>query len=171
MRHLFFAACTSVLIFIAVPAVAEDSAGSVITGMEYDVLKVVLAEYPSVSVDKTTLSGTMFNDLDKFTFKPPLGQDIVGDLNEKNKVSCELPAELIVQAPEKQDGVSEGRKSVRLSRAGFDKESKSALLVVQTTYYYPEDIMNEGEFILLYMRDGKWTVEKRATAWSMRLGK
>jgi len=170
MKHLFIAGCIALLALVSVPAVAEDKAAAVITGMEYEVFKTVLAEYPSYSVDKATLSSTFFGELVKGKFFPPLDPDIIGDLNEKNKVACELPAEFIVQVPADQGRLHAGNKYVQLSRVGFDKESGKALVVVKTTYVAPRDVMNEGEFILLSSKDGKWTVEKKAEAWGTMLG-
>ena len=87
------------LCFGLVPAFAGDNAEPVIKGAEYEVMKVVLEKYPSSTVDKTTLSGKLSANLDKWKFDPQLDKDIVGDLDEKNKrlfVITRKPFKLVV---------------------------------------------------------------------------
>ena len=67
-------------------------------------------------------------------------------------------------------GGLEGRKKATFSRVGFNQERRCALLVMGMTLYNAEDIMNEGTYVFLEKKNGKWTVAKTAGAWNAQLG-
>lgn len=147
---------------------AEDR----ITQEEYGIYRLVLERQGlRSSVDRETLAGVRadFNALiPPARMTPP--PDLVKDFNEKNLKSHKLSDSFLQETAQCTGGNLEGRKKITFSRVGFDGERRHALIVIGIAWYYPEDVMNEGEYIFLEKRDGKWTVVDTTSAWPMHLG-
>jgi hypothetical protein len=125
----------------------------------------------ATSVNGETLNGEWKNYLLNF-FEDPVkpGPDLVQDFNQKNKIPYPLSASFIQDSKKESVSPLGDKRQARFSRPGLDHQKGQALLVVGLTYVYPEDIMNEGKFVLLVKKNGKWVVEKTLQAWPMRLG-
>ena len=143
-----------------------------ITGEEYAIYRLALERlWGSYSVDKETLDGVRA-DRDPMT---PAGRihldaDIINDFNEKNLKKYTLSEAFILEMAHGSGDRSEGRKKATFSRIGFDRERRHALLLIGTTLYYPEDVMNEGKYVFLEKQKDKWMIRNTTAAWNMRLG-
>ena len=143
-----------------------------ITQEEYEIYRLLLeTQREWSSVDGETLSGVRA-DFDALIpparMTPP--SDLVKDFNEKNLETHKLSDSFVQETIQGSGGNRQGRKKITFSRVGFDGERRRALLVIGIAWYYPEDVMNEGKYILLEKNDGKWAVVDTTTAWPMRLG-
>lgn len=158
------------------PSRAQDDIGlELIPEQELAVVKAAVAalDEPDCRLDTATLAGQR---LDRMALTisgiGALPEDLIDDFNGRNAQPRSLPANPTVG--KEQGGVvsplRERRRCV-LSRPGFDKGRKQALMLVKMVYFYPEDIMNEGTFLLLSWKNGNWVLDRKEPAWQMRLGR
>lgn len=143
-----------------------------ITEEEYGIYRLVLQDQKGWStVGRETLSGVRA-DFDALI--PPAeikpSPDIRKDFNEKNLKTHRLSDSFVQAMAEGSGGSREGRTKITFSRVGFDQEKRRALIVIGIAWYYPEDVMNEGKYVFLEKRDGKWRVVDTTRAWPVRLG-
>lgn len=173
MRKWIKMAAVSLLLLPAASAFCQGGpVESAITEEEYGIYRLVLGE-PGArsSVDSRTLAGIR---ADADWLIPPAGMqpapDTVKDFNEKNFKVYRLSEAFVREMAQDSETGLEGRKKTTFSRVGFDRERRHALLLMGIVLYYPEDIMNEGQYVFLEKKDGAWTIVKTARAWGMRLG-
>ena len=173
MRKWIWIPAVSLLLLSAVSAFCQSGpAENAITEEEYGIYRLALGEPGGrSSVDNETLAGIRA-DAD-WLIRPPRIQpapDMVKDFNEKNFKAYNLSEAFVREMAQDSGGGREGRKKTTFSRIGFDREKRHALLLMGITLYYPEDVMNEGQYVFLEKKDGKWTIVNTAEAWRMRLG-
>jgi len=174
MRRLIWIAEVLLFLFSATSAPCQSSFDEeTVADEEYGIYRQVLQRVGGASsVDNETLGGVR---ADAATLMVASGvrleSDIVQSFNTKN-FKKHLLSESFLKEMSQASGPSwDGRKKVTFSRVGFDGLKRRALLLVGSTFYCPEDIMNEGKYLLLEKKDNKWTVVKTITAWNMQLGK
>jgi len=174
MKKLIWNMAVSLLFFSTMPAFCQsDPGGSAIPDEEYDIYKVILANLLEwCEVDSQTLSGA-WPEADIMTSggRGRLDRDLLKDLNAKNLKRYQLSNAFLAKMARGSENNRSSRQQVTFSRVGFDREQRHALIVVGRTFYYPEDVMNEGNYVCLEEKNGKWTVVNTYRAWSMRLGK
>ena len=174
MRRFIWIAATILLLFSASFSLCQSSfAEEMITGEEYAIFRLALEKVGGTSsIDEETLGGVEVEDdtLRILTgIRPDAG--MVHNFKAQNLKKHTISKSFLQEGTQVAVFGREERKQVTLSRVGFDQSKRHAMLLVGITFYYPEDIMNEGMYLFLEKKDGKWAVEKTATAWSMRLGK
>lgn len=174
VRRFIWIAAAILLLFSASPYLCQSCfADEVITGEEYAIFRLALEKVGGASsIDEETLDDVQFEDdtLRILTGIRP-DADMVHSFKAQNLKKHTIAKAFFQERTQVAGFGREERKMVTFSRVGFDKPKHHAMLLVGVTFYYPEDIMNEGIYLFLEKKDGKWAVEKTATAWSMRLGK
>lgn len=173
MRKAVWIQAVLFLLSSAVPAFCQSgSADDEITQEEYGIYRLVLKKQREwSSVDRETLAGVRadFDDpIRPAGMKPP--PDLRKDFNEKNIKVHRLSDAFLQETAQGSGGNREGRKKITFSRVGFDGEKRRALIIIGIAWYYPEDVMNEGEYVFLEKRGGEWTVVDTTRAWAVRLG-
>ena len=169
--------CIGVLVFLlllfsAATALCQGGpAEGTITDEEYGIYRLVVAKLEGrCSVDQETLAGVGIDPGAMSAAGIQIDADIIKDYNEKNIKKRTLAAAFVhAMTPGSGDGL-EGRKKATFSRIGFDRQKRRALLIMGITLYYPEDVMNEGKYVLLEKKTEKWTIIHWTSAWKMQLG-
>lgn len=143
-----------------------------ITAQEYEIFRQALAtQRPWSAVNPETMA-TVQAGAD--WLKPPAGIHLTADManafNAKNLIAYKLSDDFLTEASQNfGDGLT-GKKKITLSRPGFDKQMRRAMLIIAVAYYHPEDVMNEGMYVFLEKQESQWKVVRTAKAWDMRLG-
>ena len=158
--------------FMATSAFCQNAGENKITEEEYGIYTLVMGEIGGASsVSSQTLNGLWANYLLNF-FEDPIkpGPELIRNFDDKNRDTHDL-LEFFVQKSKREPMGRLGEiRQITFSRVGIDPIKAQGLLVVGLTYVQPEDVMNEGKFVLLQKKDGQWTVDKIIRAWDMRLG-
>ena len=106
--------------------------------------------------------------------KPPAGIHLTADManafNAKNLITYKLSDDFLTEASQNFGNGLTGKKKITLSRPGFDRQMRRAVLIIAVAFYHPEDVMNEGMYVFLEKQENQWKVERTAKAWDMRLG-
>ena len=174
MRRFIWIAAAILLLFSAASSLCQSSfAEEMITGEEYAIFRLALEKVGGASsIDEETLDDVQVEeDILRISTGIRLDADIVHNFKAQNLKKHTISKSFLQERMQVAGFGLKERKKVAFSRVGFDKSMRHAMLLVGITFYYPEDIMNEGLYLFLEKKDGKWTVGKKATAWSMRLGK
>ena len=158
------------------PCLAGDKATSDGVSMEeLAVLKAVVSKMcdASCEIRGNTLSG---HRLDRETFLmsgeevPP--ESLIADYNARNAAGRVIPDGAFSGAARKPHFLpGPPGKSCQLSRPGFDKDGKRAMVVVKLVQVLPRDIISEGKCVLLLLKDGAWVADSTVQAWPARLGR
>lgn len=161
------------LVFTGTPAFCQDGLGeAVLSAQEYEIFRQALATQRAWSSVNPETMATVQADAD--WLKPPVGihlaPDLVKAFNQQNAQTHQLSATFLGETSPGAGTALTGRKMITLSRPGFDQPMRHALVIMAITYYYPEDVMNEGVYVFLEKKEARWTVMHTATAWDMRLG-
>jgi hypothetical protein len=173
MQNRIWIALSALMLFTGASAFCQDvPAEDAISAEEYAIYRLALGNPVGWSaVAKETLAGVR---ADADGLIPPAGirpdPDMLKAFNAINSRQYPLSADFLGETAQDAGDGFEGRRKTTFSRVGFDPQRRQALLIVGTTWYTPEDIMNEGHYIFLENIDGKWTVAGSARAWDMRLG-
>ena len=174
MRRFIWIVGAILLLFTASSALSQSCfAEEMITNEEYTIYRLALEEEGGAfSIDKETLDDVLVED-DALRLSTGIrpDADIVHNFKAQNLKKHPISTSFLQELTPVAGFGREERKTVSFSRVGFDKPRRHAMLLVGITFYYPEDIMNEGIYLFLEKKAGNWTVGKKATAWSMRLGK
>lgn len=151
----------------------EVPQAELISSQELAVLKGVVAgicNSPCVT-DGATMAGYEI-DAEQLLMAGITGsrKELIEDFNARNAKPRRLPSGLSDAARPGLLSPAGERRRCLLSRPGFDKECKHALVLAKLVYVYTEDIMNEGMFLILANRNGTWALEGTYQAWQMTLG-
>ncbi len=151
------------------PSAGGDEA---ITAQEYEIFRqVLITQRPLSAVNPETMA-TVKAGAD--WLKPPAGIHLTADManafNAKNLITYKLSADFLTEASQNYGQGLTGKKKITLTRPGFDKQMRRAMLIIAVTYYQLEDVMNEGLYVLLEKQANQWKVVHTAQAWDMRLG-
>jgi hypothetical protein len=143
-----------------------------ITAQEYEIFRQALAtQRPWSAVNPETMA-TVQAGAD--WLKPPAGIHLTADManafNAKNLIAYKLSDDFLMEASQNSGDDLTGKKKITLSRPGFDKQMRRAMLIIAVAYYHPEDVMNEGMYVFLEKQESQWKVVRTAKAWDMRLG-
>ncbi len=140
---------------------------------EYEIFNAVLDKYDAfVSLEKTTISEKRLdNAAIKHLTRSGVQVDnyLTEDFNKKNSRSYELEKRFSKKRyfmdeshPRFPGSVKE---SVKISRAGLDKEKNRAVLFIRYQSIAPQKAFyEEGNFVSLERKEGKWIVIKTVTA-------
>jgi hypothetical protein len=174
MRRFIWIGGAILLLFSVSSSLSQSKfAEELITDEEYAIFRLALEEVGgTASIDKETLDDVLVED-DALRLSTGIrpDADMVHNFKAQNLKKHPISTSFLQEMTQVAGFGREERKKVSFSRVGFDKPKRHAMLLVGSTFYYPEDIMNEGMYLFLEKKAGKWTVGKKATAWSMRLGK
>jgi len=143
-----------------------------ITAQEYEIFRQVLTTQRPLSAVNPETTATVKAGADWLI--PPVGIDLPADManafNAKNSIVYKLSADFLTEASRNYGHGLTGKKKITLTRPGFDKQMRRAMLIIVAVYYYPEDVMNEGTYVFLEKPENQWKVVHTANAWDMRLG-
>lgn len=140
---------------------------------EYEIFNAVLDKYDAfVSLDKTTMSEKRLDNADVAHLKRSgmqIDNHLTDDFNKKNSRSYELEKRFSKKRyfmdeshPRFPDS---GKKSVKISRAGFNKEKNRAVIFIRYKIVGPQEVFyEEGNFVFLEKKESKWIVVKTVMA-------
>jgi hypothetical protein len=162
------------LVLLAGTSAFCPNAGSeeAITAQEYEIFRqVLITQRPWSAVNPETMA-TVKAGAD--WLKPPAGIRLTADManafNAKNSITYKLSNDFLTEASQNYGHGLTGKKKITLTRPGFDKQMRRAMLIIAVVYYLPEDVMNEGMYVFLEKQANQWQVVHTAKAWDMRLG-
>ncbi|HBR22348.1 MAG TPA: hypothetical protein DD713_07285 [Nitrospiraceae bacterium] len=140
---------------------------------EYEIFNAVLDKYDAfISFEKMTISEKRLdNAAIKHLTQSGVQVDnyLAEDFNEKNSRSYELEKRF----SKKRYFIDEsypvlpgsGKEGIKISRAGFNKEKNQALIFIRYQIIGPQEAFyEEGNFVFLERKEGKWIVIKTAMA-------
>ena len=168
---IFAAALLSSNAFSAEPL--KSSVLDTIEPDEYEIFNVALDKYDAfVSLEKTTISEKMLDNAAVTHLKQSgvqVDDYLTVDFNKKNSRSYELERRLFKKRyfmDESHQGFPGGSKeSVKISRAGFNKEKDLALIFVRyKSIGSQEAFYEEGNFVYLEKKESKWIAIKTVMA-------
>ncbi|MDI6727876.1 MAG: hypothetical protein QMD44_02980 [Thermodesulfovibrionales bacterium] len=140
---------------------------------EYEIFNAVLDKYHAlVSLEKTTMSEKKLDNADVTHLKRlsvHVDAYLTGDFNKKNSRSYELEKRFFKKRyfmdESYQSFPGSGKESVGISRVGFNKEKDRALIFVRyKSITPPEAFYEEGNFVYLEKKEGKWVAIKTVMA-------
>jgi len=140
---------------------------------EYEIFNAVLDEYDAfVSLEKTTISERRIDNAAVTHLKQSYVQIdnyLADDFNKKNSRSYELEKRFFKKRyfmdESYQSFPGSGKESVGISRVGFNKEKDRALIFVRyKSITPPEAFYEEGNFVYLEKKEGKWVAIKTVMA-------
>ena len=163
----------SLLLFLAATAPCQkESAADTITGEEYEIYRLVIAKLEGrCDVDGETLAGIQIDPGELSARGIQVDRGMTEDFNSKNAKTYQLSAAFIYEMETGSKSGLEGRQKATFSRIGFEREKRRAVLIVGRTFYYAEDIMNEGQYVFLEQKGGMWMVAETAGAWPVQMGR
>ena len=168
---IFAAVLLSSNVFSAEPL--KSSELDMIEPDEYEIFNVVLDKYDAfVSLEKTTISKKMV-DNSVVTHLKRSGVQVddymADDFNKKNSRSYELEKRFAKKRYFMDESHSSfpgrSKESVKISRAGFDKEKDRALIFIRYKSIGPQEAFYQDDnFVLLEKKESKWIMIKKVMA-------
>jgi len=173
MQRYLYALVTVLVLLAGTSAFCPNAGGEeALTAQEYEIFRQVLTTQRPLSAVNPETMATVKAGAD--WLKPPAGIHLPADMadafNAKNSLVCRLSADFLTEISRNYGQGLTGRKKITLTRPGFDKPMRRAMLIIAMTYYQPEDVMNEGLYVFLEKQANQWKVVHTAGAWDMRLG-
>jgi hypothetical protein len=151
----------------------KSSEAGMIESEEYEIFNIVLEEYHAlVLIERTTMSEkTLDNAVITHLKRSGVHVDdyLADDFNKKNSRSYELEKRFTKKRyfmDESHRGFQgSSKESVKISRPGFNKERNRALIFVSYKSIAPQKAFyEEGNFVYLEKKDGKWISIKTVMA-------
>ena len=173
MQRYIYALVIALVLLAGASAFCPSAGGEeAITAQEYEIFRQVLTTQRPLSAVNPETAATIKAGAD--WLKPPAGilltPDMANAFNTKNIIAYKLSAGFLTEASQNYGHGLTGKKKITLTRPGFDKQMRRAMLIIAVAYYHPEDVMNEGMYVFLEKPENRWQVVHTANAWGMRLG-
>lgn len=168
---IFAAVLLSSNVFSAEPL--KSSELDMIEPDEYEIFNVVLDKYDAfVSLEKTTISEKMLDNAAVTHLKQSgvqVDDYLTDDFNKKNSRSYELEKRFAKKRyfmDESHPGFpGRSKESVKISRAGFNKEKDRALIFIRYKSIGPQEAFYQDDnFVLLEKKESKWIMIKTVMA-------
>jgi hypothetical protein len=145
----------------------------IIEPYEYEIFNAILDKYDAfVSLDKTTISEKRLDNADVVHLQRSgmqIDNYLTDDFNKKNSRSYELEKRFSKKRYFMDESYpvhpGSGKESVKISRAGFDKEKNRAVIFIRyQSIAAQKAFYEEGNFVFLERKESKWIVVKTVMA-------
>jgi len=152
MQRYMHALVIALVLLAGTSAFCSSAGGEeAITAQEYEIFRQVLTMQRPFSAVNPETTATVKAGAD--WLKPSAGMHLTADManafNAKNSLVYRLSADFLTQASQNHGDGLTGKKKITLTRPGFDKQMRRAMLIIVAAYYLPEDVMNEGIYVFL----------------------